>query len=76
MLPTGSLLSRLKLVRTRTYCAGAIFLFAWTAAAAQSPELIPRTILFSNPEHDQGPFSPDGNPLGYPAPWEQGVPNV
>src|SRR5258708_4148710 len=76
MSPIRSLLSRLKLVHARAYCAGTILLFACASAIAQTPELIPRSVLFSNPGHDQVTISPDGKSLGYLAPSEQGVANV
>ncbi|MBI4349278.1 MAG: S9 family peptidase [Elusimicrobia bacterium] len=44
-------------------------------ATAQAPKLIPREILFGNPERAMATISPDGRRLGYLAP-DQGVLNV
>ncbi len=46
-----------------------------TAAVAQAPALIARSVLFGNPERTQGSISPDGKWLGYIAPRD-GVLNV
>jgi len=59
----------------RLGCA-AILLLLLSACLAQSPGLIPRTVLFSNPEHDAATISPDGKSLAYLAPSAQGVANV
>jgi dipeptidyl aminopeptidase/acylaminoacyl peptidase len=75
MISPESLLKRLR-ARTLSTCFPALLLIACVSAAAQTPELIPRTVLFSNPEHDQVTISPDGKSLGYLAPSEQGVANV
>jgi len=45
------------------------------AAAVAPPPLIPRQVLFGNPERTGGQISPDGRWLGYVAP-EDGVLNV
>jgi dipeptidyl aminopeptidase/acylaminoacyl peptidase len=46
-----------------------------SAAAADLPPLIPREVLFGNPERDQPQISPDGKMIAYLAP-EKGVLNV
>jgi dipeptidyl aminopeptidase/acylaminoacyl peptidase len=46
-----------------------------TAAAVAPPPLIPRQLLFGNPERAAGAVSPDGRWLGYVAP-DDGVMNV
>lgn len=43
--------------------------------AAQQPELIPRQVLFGNPERASPQISPDGKQMGYLAP-DKGVLNV
>ncbi len=75
MVPTKVMLN-LRPQALAAYCVRTILLFACTAALAQTPELIPRSVLFSNPEHDEVTISPDGKSLGYLAPSEQGVANV
>lgn len=45
------------------------------AAATTQPALLPRTLLFGNPERANGQLSPDGRWLGYLAPRD-GVMNV
>ena len=44
--------------------------------ASQTPELIPRSVLFGNPEKAQPAISPDGTKLAYLAPDSNGVLNV
>lgn len=46
-----------------------------SAVAAAPPELIPRQVLFGNPERSSPQLSPDGKMLAYLAP-DQGVMNV
>lgn len=53
----------------------AIFLLTITAAAQSQTALIPRSVLFGNPERSSPQISPDGTMLGYLAP-DQGVLNV
>lgn len=53
----------------------AIFLFSLIAAAQTQTALIPRSVLFGNPERSSPQISPDGAMLGYLAP-DQGVLNV
>ena len=44
--------------------------------AAQSPELIPREVLFGNPSKTQARIAPDGKHLSWLAPSPEGVLNV
>ena len=53
----------------------AIFLFSLSAAAQLQTALIPRSVLFGNPERTSPQISPDGTMLAYLAP-DQGVLNV
>jgi len=56
--------------------AGVIFLFIFAAQAfAQLPALIPRDVLFGNPEKAGPQLSPDGKMIAYLAP-DNGVLNV
>ncbi len=45
-------------------------------AAAASPELIPRSLLFGDPERSEPAISPDGRLLAYLAPSPDGVSNI
>jgi hypothetical protein len=47
-----------------------------TATTTTSEELIPRDILFGNPEYSSPLLSPDGNRLAYLAPSPNGVMNI
>src|SRR5687767_13759399 len=49
--------------------------FSTTAAAADQPDLIPRRVLFGNPDKAASRISPDGKYLSYLAPVD-GVLNV
>ncbi|MBV8477583.1 MAG: S9 family peptidase [Acidobacteria bacterium] len=63
-------------MKTLRVTALLIFLLPTFQAWAQAPEsLIPRKVLFGNPERSSPEISPDGRTLGYLAP-EQGVLNV
>jgi dipeptidyl aminopeptidase/acylaminoacyl peptidase len=53
----------------------AIFLLTITAVSQSQTALIPRSVLFGNPERSSPQISPDGIMLGYLAP-DQGVLNV
>jgi dipeptidyl aminopeptidase/acylaminoacyl peptidase len=55
--------------------AGLFILFAFTAYA-ELPALIPREILFGNPERSHPEISPDGAQLAWLAPDKNGVLNV
>jgi len=59
---------------TRLYLAS-LFL-AFCSAKAELPPLIPREILFGNPERSHPQISPDGEQLAWLAPDKNGVVNV
>lgn len=61
--------------RPRTALKLNIFLFAVISLAQAQTDLIPRSVLFGNPERNDPQISPDGTMLGYLAP-DQGVLNV
>jgi len=52
-----------------------LVLGGWGARAQELPPLIPREVLFGNPERANPQISPDGTKLAYLAPYE-GVLNV
>ncbi len=52
------------------------FFLPTTSFATQSSELIPRSILFGNPEKALPTISPDGKKIAYLAPNSEGVLNV
>ena len=58
----------------RLYLAG--LLFAFCAAQAELPPLIPREILFGNPARAEPQISPDGTQIAWLAPDKNGVLNV
>jgi len=58
----------------RLYLAG--LFFAFCAAQAELPPLIPREILFGNPVRSHPQISPDGEQLAWLAPDKNGVVNV
>jgi len=63
---------------TRSHIAlklAVLFLLAVTAVAQSQTALIPRSVLFGNPERTSPEISPDGTMLAYLAP-DQGVLNV
>lgn len=53
--------------------AALIFLLLSTAASAELPPLIPRALLFGNPERGSPRISPDGKRIAYSAPDKQDV---
>ena len=53
-----------------------VFFFAFSSAAAALPPLIPREVLFANPERSHPEISPDGTQLAWLAPDESGVVNI
>jgi dipeptidyl aminopeptidase/acylaminoacyl peptidase len=53
-----------------------LLLFTWSLARAELPPLIPRTILFGNPEKLGPKLSPDGKHLAYLAPDKKNVMQV
>src|SRR5260370_31195463 len=55
---------------------GVVILSLVTAAAAELPPLIPRAVLFGNPEKASPQISPDGKYLAYVAPDAKDVQQV
>ncbi|HVN30528.1 MAG TPA: S9 family peptidase [Thermoanaerobaculaceae bacterium] len=60
----------------RLFVAVVLILFFAGAAFAEMPPLIPREILFGNPEKASPRISPDGTQLAYLSPSDKGVLNV
>jgi dipeptidyl aminopeptidase/acylaminoacyl peptidase len=53
-----------------------LLVLAFSAVLAELPDLIPRSVLFGNPQKSGLQISPDGQRLAYLAPSSQGVLNV
>jgi dipeptidyl aminopeptidase/acylaminoacyl peptidase len=53
-----------------------LFLALTTVASAQLPDLVPRKVLFGNPEYLSPQVSPDGKMLAWIAPDKSGVLNI
>ena len=53
-----------------------LLVLAFSTVLAELPDLIPRSVLFSNPQKTGLQISPDGQRLAYLAPSPQGVLNV
>ncbi|MBI3620869.1 MAG: S9 family peptidase [Nitrospirae bacterium] len=64
-------------IRHPAFVTSILFSCAWlwlsAATAAELPALIPRELLFGNPERATPQLSPDGKYLAYTAPDERGV---
>jgi Tol biopolymer transport system component len=68
---------REKFVRLHGWSLLSVLVISLPAPAkGELPPLIPRKVLFSDPQHATVTVSPDGNTLSYVAPSEQGVANV
>src|SRR5271155_3175168 len=59
----------------RITCVAVCLLLAFSAFATAETQLIPRSVLFGNPERSAPQISPDGTMLAYLAP-DQGVLNI
>jgi hypothetical protein len=57
------------------YILPVFLVFAFSPVALAQTQLIPRTVIFGNPERSSPQISPDGTMLAYLAP-DQGVLNV
>src|SRR4051794_6884199 len=57
-------------------CALAVLLLSCATARAMEPPLIPREVLFGNPERTAPQLSPDGTRISWLAPAKNGVLNI